>query len=63
MEDRVVDMLFFVDEILEMLFLGDDILEMDRLRARYSADFLVCERALWGILGTSSSLACPGEPK
>lgn len=65
MEDRVVEMLmlFFGDEIREMLFLGEDILEMERFRARYSADFLVCERALWGIFGASSSLACPGDPK
>lgn len=42
MEDRDVDMmLFFGDVILEMLFFGDDILDMERLRARYSADFLV----------------------
>jgi len=51
MEDRVVDMLFFGEVSLEklflfeILFLGDDILDMERLRAKYSADFLVCERA------------------
>jgi len=64
MEDRETEILVLGDAILEeMLFLGDDIREIDRLRARYSADFFVCERALCGILGASSSLACPGEPK
>ena len=48
----------------EMLFLGDVILEIDRLRARYSADFLVCDRARWGITGASSSIGdFPGVPK
>jgi len=42
---------------LEMLLLvvEDDILDIDRFRARNSADFLVCDRALVGILGASSS--------
>jgi len=62
-DDRVVDMLFFGDVIFEKLFLGDDILDMERLRAKYSADFLVCERARLGITGASSSLAWPGDPK
>jgi len=62
-DDRVVDMLFFGDVIFEKLFLGEDILDMERLRAKYSADFLVCERARLGIIGASSSLAWPGDPK
>jgi len=60
-EDRVVEILFFGDDILEILFLGDAIREIERFRARYSADFLVCERALCGIFGASSSDV--GEPK
>jgi len=60
-DDRAVDMLFLGDDILEILFLGEDILDIERFRARYSADFLVCERALCGIFGASSSDV--GEPK
>jgi len=49
-------------ELFEMLLLGDDILDIDRFRARYSADLLVCERALVGIRGASSSNVT-GSPK
>jgi len=48
-------MLLFGEDILEILFFGEAILEIERFRARYSADFLVCERALCGIWGASSS--------
>jgi hypothetical protein len=40
---------------METLFLGDDILDIDRFLARTSVDFLVCERALVGIMGASFS--------
>lgn len=49
MEDRDVDMLFLGEVTREMLFFGEDILDIDRFRAKYSADFLVCDRALFGI--------------
>lgn len=55
-------MLLFGEVIRDMLFFGEEILFIDRFLAKYSADFLVCERALVGILGTSSSLGT-GEPK
>jgi len=45
-DDRAVDMELF--DILEILLFGD-ILDIDFFRARYSADFFVCERALMGI--------------
>lgn len=45
MGDDIRDMLDFA----ERLFFGEDILDIERFLARYSADFLVCERALWGI--------------
>jgi len=61
MEDRV-EMLLFGEVIREMLFFGEEIRFIDRFLAKYSADFLVCESALVGILGTSSSLGT-GEPK
>jgi hypothetical protein len=48
-------------DVLEMLFLGEVIFDMERFRATLSADLLVCEGALWGILGASSSEV--GTPK
>jgi len=44
----------FIDDRVEMLLFGDDILDVDRLRAKISAFFLVCERALLGMTGASS---------
>ena len=66
MEERAVDrlMLCLGEDNLEMLFLGDSLDEIDRLRAIYSADLLVCESARVGIVGASSSEAdLPGVPK
>jgi len=56
MDDRAVGIAGIeLFDILEMLFLGEDILEIDRFRAKYSAELFVCERALVGIIGASSS--------
>jgi hypothetical protein len=65
--DEIVEMLFLGednlenplrgDEIVEMLLLGEAILERERLRAILSDSFLVCEGALLGIWGASSSEA------
>ena len=65
-EDLAVErlMLCLDDDRREMLFLDDSREETDRLRAMYSADFLVCESARVGIVGASSSDAgFPGVPK
>jgi len=40
---------------VDTLFFGEDIRDVDRFRASISAFFLVCERALLGILGAPSS--------
>jgi hypothetical protein len=65
-EDRACDMLLFGEDILEeMLFFGEDNREEERFRANASVVFLVCERALWGMIGASSldALCLEGTPK
>ena len=53
------------ERAVEMLFLDDDIRLMECLRAMASADLLVCDGTLWGILGASSdeALVRDGAPK
>jgi len=57
MDDRAVetDKLAFGDDRTDvMLFFEDDIRDVDRLRAKISAVFLVCERARCGMIGAAS---------